>query len=329
MPNAVGTGFAYTGYLAGCRRDARVLPRVVLGPRPAGLPFHEDDRGYVMGELSNAQNYGHLLVDSVLPTLSVADAFGLAPAQTQYVGFTNCSTMPMAAGDTSQGLNSAVCERQVERWMVPILSRPPLFPPHADGCFRRAIYGHEHQLSLGGMYLHRSAAMRTARLQLHRTLGVAPLVDFSARAHKVVVLQKVPLHTAEFLKTMCDNVRQWASAIEPQPDVECFRPGEFSVKQQLETISTATTVVAEHGSTSYMSIFQPPGSSLLILVPSVDLKPFKEVQVLLYNTDVQAFYAMNSPLEAGTGPGVLLMALERAGRRLNVGGHNATALRIK
>ena len=171
--------------------------------------------------------------------------------------------------------------------------------------------------------------MRTARLQLHRTLGVAPLVDFSARAHKVVVLQKVPLHTAEFLKTMCDNVRQWASAIEPQPDVECFRPGEFSVKQQLETISTATTVVAEHGSTSYMSIFQPPGSSLLILVPSVDLKPFKEVQVLLYNTDVQAFYAMNSPLEAGTGPGVLLMALERAGRRLNVGGHNATALRIK
>ncbi len=295
VPTGIGTGFAYTGYLSGCQRNARFLPRVVLGPRPAGLPFHEDDRVYIMGELSHSQNYGHLLVDSVLPTLSVADAFGLAPAQTQYVGFTNCSTFAMAVGETPQGPNSVVCERQVERWMVPILSRPPLFPPHADGCFRRAIYGHEHQFSLGGMYLHRSAAMRTARLQLHRALGVSPHVDFSVRTHKVVVLQKVPLYTAEFLTTMCENVKRWAAAIEPQPDVECFKPGEFSVKKQLETISTATTVVAEHGSTSYMSMFQPPGSSLLILVPSVDLTPFKEVQVLLYNTDVSTCYITSSP----------------------------------
>lgn len=73
-----------------------------------------------------------------------------------------------------------------------------------------------------------------------------------------------------------------------------------------------------------MSLFQQPGSSLLVVVPN-DKKPFKEVQVVLYNTDVQAFYAKHDSV----GPKTLLVALERAGRRLNVGGQHGAETRLK
>ena len=246
-PDNVGTGFAYPGYLASCTRTGAYLPQLVTGPRPAHLPFHDDDRVYVMGELSNAHNFGHLLIDSILPTLSAADAYGLAAHETQYVGLTSCESMRMGQMDTQLGRNADMCKRNVERWMLPIFDLPPLFPPHADGCFRRLIYGHEPQFSLGAMYLHRSSAIRTARLKLHASLGVAAHVDFSTRRHRIVVMQKVPLHAPEVLTGLCDLVRQLSGALEPVPEVVCFKPGGVSVKDQLEIISTGTLLVAEHG----------------------------------------------------------------------------------
>ena len=324
-----GTGFAYPGYLAGNRREARFLPRPVLGPRPASLPFHDDDRVYIMGELSNAQNYGHLLIDTILPTLSVAEAYGLPPRDTQYVGFVNCATMVMGADSTPLGSNADQCLRHVDRWMRPILERPPLFPPHADGCFRRAIYGHEPQLSLAGLYLHRGSAMRTARQRLYKSLGIASRADFADMPHRIVVLLKVVLVVGVELENLCTDVRKWASELVPEPKVDCIKPGDFSVKEQLEIVGNATLVVAEHGSTTYMSMFQPPGTSMLVIVPYATI-PAKEVQVLLFNIDVQTFYAVYGPLvEEGKGPGTLLMALERADRRLNVGGLNATRIRLR
>ena len=247
MPGSVGTGFAYAGYLAGCNREGIYLPELVYGPRPATLPFREDDRMYVMGELSNAQNFGHLLMDTILPTLSVAGAYGLPTHETQYVGLTSCESMRMGQGETAQGKNSVQCQKNVERWLLPILDLPPLFPPHADGCFRRLLYGHEHQLSLANMFLHRSSAIRTARLKLHESLGVDPRVDFSARRHEIVVMQKVVLHVGEALPGLCDAVKRFSAALSPEPAVLCFKPGDKSVKEQLEIISTATLLVAEHG----------------------------------------------------------------------------------
>jgi hypothetical protein len=96
-------------------------------------------------------------------------------------------------------------------------------------------------------------------------------------------------------------------------------------------IRNATVTVAEHGSTNYLSMFQPPGSSLIMVVPY--RSEAKEPQVMLYNTDVQAFFvsdmAVNNaatvgqpPFEAlkgrNEGAGILLLALERAAVRLNL-----------
>ena len=91
---------------------------------------------------------------------------------------------------------------------------------------------------------------------------------------------------------------------------------DLNVREQLEVIADATVTVAEHGSTNYLSLFQPRGSSLLMIVPSGEAK---EAQVMLYNTDVQAFYLTLDAVQLrGEGPGALRLALERAGTRLGL-----------
>ena len=72
-----------------------------------------------------------------------------------------------------------------------------------------------------------------------------------------------------------------------------------------------------------MSLFQPPGSSILLVVQD-GAGAAKEVQVLLHNTDVQAFYTWMKNFDLK----VLFVALERADRNLNVGGPNST-IRIR
>jgi len=101
--------------------------------------------------------------------------------------------------------------------------------------------------------------------------------------------------------------------------VDCLTPQSLSPLQQLKAVSTATLVVAENGSTGYLALFQRPGSCFLSILSRHETAGGKEPQVLLYLTDVQVLYASEGDLvDKNEGPGTLLLALTRAGARLNI-----------
>ena len=93
----------------------------------------------------------------------------------------------------------------------------------------------------------------------------------------------------------------------------------MSVKEQVAAAADATVILAEEGSTSYLSLFQRPGSSLVVVGS-------KEMYILYSLSDVQVWFIDPERIERSTreggrhceGKATLRLAMDRAGRRLGI-----------
>ena len=170
----------FRGYFAE-RLGQPYAPAVVSGPRPASYSMMPAERLYILNELSYAMNFGHLLIDSILPAYSVAHVLGEDIANLQLVGVVSCDTLQIQPINDPGG-----CRVNMERWMAPLFDHPFLSPPFSEPmCFRRLAAG--QYFTLSHMYHHRAQAIRAARAHLHAALGVPPAVITS---HHVVVQMK-------------------------------------------------------------------------------------------------------------------------------------------
>ena len=152
--------------------------------------------------------------------------------------------------------------------------------------------------------------MRKRLFELHQVPMDAPLLR-----HKILVLEKSWEIAPVLQPQLCSDVTAWAAELPAYgASVECISPKGFSVKEQLEAVSGASVIVAEMGSTAYLTLFQRPGASIVMLKTMGDLK---EAQVMLY-MDVQAWYIDPALLKPGESVGTLQLALERAGQRLGI-----------
>jgi len=302
-------------------------PRVLPQPRPPHLLYPHDGVApsplvHALGQLSYAQNWGHVLVDTLLPALGVAEVFGFKFSEIQLLNLDSCETFQVhEAAGKDRGAARKACKQNLERWVHPILNHPLLFPETFNNtCFRQLLVGHEASLSLAGMSAHRALGVRNLRSLLRAAHeeegGEDPLLT-----HKILVLEKGTDRSSSniLLPNLCSRVRAWVARLSPLPPVSCVVPSTLSPTAQLHSLRDATLVVAENGSVGYLALLQRPGSSFLSLLSRHDTSGAKEVQVFLYLTDVQVFYNREQDMEeGGEGPGTLLIALERAGRRLGI-----------
>lgn len=310
------------------RYDGSFVPTVVVGQRPPHLPFFSASTATVhaLGRLSFANNWGHLLVDTILPHLAAADIFGFDDADLQLLDLYSCDTMYNAHYplESPPGMvHRDLCEINTERWLGPLFSHPMLSAPTFHGqCFHQLLVGHGGALSLKSLWHHRAATIRKARARLHRVLGVA---EPPISRHHIVVFVKTLQSNGSDLPGLCEAVKSAALALRqpivPQGGlepikVECVEPAPLSAQEQLSLVSQATLTVCENGSTGYLALFQRPGTTFLSVLGEHE-EMGKEPQVLLSLTDVQVFYSSWSDLrEFGTGQ--LLLGLERAGIRLGL-----------
>lgn len=328
---AFGTQLTYTGYMQahfngkrdGSRYDQTFAPSVVNGPRPPHLRYVDSGAEvFALGVFSMPNNWGHLLLDTILPTIAALDVWGYNHSSLQVVGLDNCSTIHAAQYPLLVGseVHQDWCERNVERWLVPAFAHPPLLKPrYHDKCFPALIVGHEASMSLMGLFAHRASAIRMLRAVLHTTLRVPepPLVT-----HYIVVMAKTTLFNPPAMPQLCELVRNATAGLvqaggSGEIPVRCEEPSLMSNAEQLTLVSNATLTLAENGSTGYLSMLQRAGTSFVAVLPGIEGERAAEVQTYLYNVDVQAFYW--SP-KGPDGPlrNTLLVALERAGVRLNL-----------
>jgi hypothetical protein len=299
-----------------------------------------NDRVHLLDRMSDPSNYAHLLLDTVISAYAAADIFGDPLDALQPVFLNNCTTFtdqdvhahlrkggvdfiyPGAGGKTAYDL----CEEKTRDWLPLAFDHPPMFSPHEDVCFRELVVGHAHALSVGTMFPHRGVSIRKLRRRVLQKLAL-PASSLSLKEHHVIVLTKVQLRTPSVGLDICEMTRRALASVNSDArrqsgaerqtltvKVTCFTPAMMSVRKQMRVISAATVVVTEHGSTSYLSFFQNPGTSLIVIGT-------KEAMALLSNTDVQTwFHPVDLAILPGGGgfAGLLQLALDRSGRRLGL-----------
>ena len=303
-----------------CRKSPTIT--VVAAPRPAHLRFAHDGEGWLhaLDRMSDPSNYAHLLGDSLMPAFSGAAIFGDDPLRIALVSVNNCSTfcgvpgmrhMPCDVPLPNLGglYPRDLCRHNLNQWGGALLAGYQL-PPHADGCFEDLMLGHSHALSLGHNYPHRGLAMRMARVVAHSHLGL-PLPEKGpplAELHVQVWIKGI-VNSAPVGLDVCNIVQSWIPA---SVRVTCISPSKMTAREQIEAIANVSVVVTEHGSTTHLSSFMRPGSSLLVFGN-------REAFVTFTNPDVRALYVDPNEALTGTGYAAFMLSIVTAGKRLGLG----------
>ena len=295
---------------------------------PGRLERAENNRVYFLSELSLPSNYGHLLLDNVVPTYATAEILGIDVRDVQLIGLKSCieSEVHMWTGWNLKGVRGVsaekdpqqLCQESMARWL-PLLLEHPYDDLGRDRCFGTLVAGHEGMFA-SHTFVHRASAMRSMRQRLLHSLG---LPDVLPREHRVLVLQQQNyiqgFGSLPYI-ALCENATSAMRGLSARVEVQCIRPAELSVDEQMRQILRSTLVITVHGTTSYSaSMFACPGTSLLIAFSDAEGAPkIKEARTTLFAIDLQVFHAPFSTLQAGNWAPYLLLALRRAGERFGI-----------
>jgi hypothetical protein len=319
-------GLVYKGPYEATIGKAEV-PRVVHGPRPSTLPFAPPGRLYLLTSLNNAQNYAHVLLDTIFPAFSVANFLGLGGGveAVQHAGLDTCDTFPNNAWviKGSQGVSfSAACWGNMDRWYNVIMPHPFLnaatgkVAENGDSagggggggggggvCYRSAVVGQESMFSsaLFGGHMSRAQAARGIRARAFAHFGMAPPVSLRQAASLALAPPSPPPPTLRRvlvleifrpipagIANLC-NLTHSALGGEVGVQVQCIVPGAMDLKEQLLALAPASLVVCEHGSTAYAGLFLTPGASMVVLFER-GAPAIKEAHVLLFLPDISVLY---------------------------------------
>jgi hypothetical protein len=337
--------------LGNCSREHVVQVEVEQGPRPGHLPFAgENDtqakissagklgrmktsngaRVHMLDIMSDPSNWAHLMLDTLLPAYAAAEIFDDDVEDVQIVSLNNCSTFEHQPGlahkagqripGTGMTLQEA-CEANMARWVPELFRHDVLMAsPSKDVCFRSLIMGHSHSLGLGYWFPHRGVAARRARQRIYSSSDISEVRKFDR--HHIVVLTKKAQWTGHVRDgfDLCKVVGSWIASAREQKllSFSCVSPSQMSVREQVIAAADATVVLTEEGSTSYLSMFQRPGSSMVVVGS-------KEMYILYALADVQIWFVDVDKMGSNTrerddeGKAILHLAMDRAGRRLGIG----------
>jgi len=327
--SAFSSGLLYKGAYEATVAKAEV-PRVVSGPRPPSASYASPrDRLYLLNSLNNAQNYAHLLLDTILPAFSVALFYDLEIQDLQHAGLSTCDTFPnsnwVLKGEKSASF-SAACWGNFEKWYDVIMPHPFLnaatglpaesgsaggkhaAAQHQPICYANAVMGHDSMFStaLFAGHMSRAAPSRAIRERAFRFFfGKPPPMELppSSSTKKQVALVLTSMRpTSEDSGVSASLCKRTKEAVLPTwqgtADVLCMAPATMALKEQLLHLSNAAMVISEHGSTGYAGLFMTPGATLILVTPKGE-KVAKEGHVLLFLPDIHTLYLTEKEVEDG------------------------------
>ena len=289
-PDSFGPEMVDLGYLG-----TPWTPSLRFGPTPrrARRARHHT---YLLHASSLSDNFGHALMDDLVPAIAAMHIFNLSLTDGQLLTMVGCSdarTFAPASPHESSPYHphltrSELCADNMSRYASLMLGRPPLDPHRAWGhdtvCMDRMIAGHSSALSLRALNLARAPALRLARDAMVDAAGLATK-DY---ASSVLVLQKgVGFNGGALWPTACRDVSRAVGRVNATVPVRCSDPAAQDAQAQIRDVQASTVVVAEHGTLSYGALFGRDGTILISVGSSSVLK---EVQVNLFATHYETYY---------------------------------------
>lgn len=284
--------------------------RVVSEERPQELSFAPGGRLYALDVMSDASNFGHLLIDTIIPAFAAAVAFGSETSSLQLLEWLSCENFlqrtTMQHKQNNADTYIEMCQQHLNRWIPALFSHPILLPPHdRNVCFHELLFGHSGLMAHDRWFPHRGAAIRAMRLALYHNLHL-PLPPVHVSSHHIYVWNK-RVEVTPSLLDVCATVTAW----QLPHKVTCLVPAQLTLEEQVATFADATLIITEEGSTSYGAFFLRPGTSLIAIGA-------KEAHMLLSVSDLSVFFISLERLHQGQGPALVALALDRAIRRIGI-----------
>lgn len=311
LPKGFGGNIHHIGYLR-----AFTLPmKTVKGSIPGDFKFSDMNITFLDAN-SWSFNYGHYLLDNVIPTFAASKIFNLPYLGVQQLFETNCrlfSTLEPSFSDRivtynhSMGSYREACLAKLDTMWAHFFDRPPLYIDNLKStslCFKKLIGGQGSTFGLKSIDLSRAVIFREFRDYVLKRIKK----KFPPQEDLILVgLRTVGSAGGKIIHELCDNSKRALNSI---PDfstrfkVECFVPSDLSFEDEILQIQRAKVVLSVHGTISYMSLFSREGTQQISVASPKELK---ENQMLLYATHFHTYYLTWDNMEKL--PGLLHHAL--------------------
>ena len=339
LPDGFGKGASmfHVGHLRGHTMPIKtVVDHAPSAATPgSGVVWHDPAVPVFLDAVSWSFNYGHYLIDNVLPTYFASRIFNIPFGSIQQLFETRCrqfTTLEAKFADNKVGYNqslgtySQACLARVEGMHHYFFKRAPMFvdeikkkpAPLNNVCFKTLVAGHGSTFGLKAVELSRSVIMREFRdyflAQLEASSTAGAVVASPAQQPENLILVGLRTQGAaggKIINDLCARVRDSLSRLDEfysnKYRVECFVPADVSLEQEVATVRRAKVLVSVHGTISYFSLFSRDGTQQISIA---DPKEYKENQTLLYLTHTALLYLTWDKIHSLTG--VLRLALERS-----------------
>jgi len=257
-------------------------------------------------------NYGHYMIDNVIPAFTAAKVFNIPFVNTQQLIETNCrlfSTLEPAFSEKkvdynhSMGTYRQACLRNLDTLWPNFFDHPPMYldqlPPSnvSVQCFRQLVAGQGSTFGLKSLDLTRAIVLRDFRDFVLNRLNISNpnLSKPNPRAVRdreklvVVGLRVAGSAGGVLIKDLCGTVKRAMSEADPHGlyRVECLFPSELSFQEEIIAVRRARILVSVHGTISYLSLFSQDYTQQLSIASPKELK---ENQILPWASHFRLLY---------------------------------------
>ena len=313
LPEGFGGNVFHVGYLR-----AFTLPiSTKIGAIPQDYEFSPIDLTFLDAN-SWSFNYGHYLIDNVIPTFMAAKLFNLKFSRSQQLFETSCrlfSILEPAFADRlisynhSMGSHRQGCLTRLNSMWHHFFDNAPLYLDDFQDknvCYKKLMVGHGSTFGLKSIDLSRALFLREFRDFVIDRIphSMPPQEDLI-----LVGLRTVGSAGGKIINELCDVSKK---ALKALPEfhgryrLECFTPSDLSFEREIMEVNRAKVIISVHGTISYMSLFSRDGTQQISVANPSELK---ENQILLYATHFHTHYLTWDKLDKGLLPGLLHHAL--------------------
>ena len=299
-----------------------------VGKVPNSIPYSNTTYN-LLYETSFSDNFGHFLIDDMLPQLFAFDMWDIPVTSDDVTLVISnfCELKEMTASglvDIKSPLNPSItrkraCMKKYKEMLGYIFDFPLQTNDDVDMCFKYLIAGQSHTFSLNSLTLGRGGFLRKFRNLIVDRSGLSHLLNTkTSHHHRVLVLTKDRGWTSadKFLKNnLCSLVKQFAEILSPAVEVNCFaNVSDISFQDQLKLSLTSTLLITEHGTLSYSTLFLRDGLVSIVLAAN---ETFKEPQILLHLTHSQVYYLNTEMIDKDLYP-MMELGLSQASQNLGI-----------
>ena len=302
-------------------------PHVVFDTIPTNIPYSKTTYN-LLYETSYSDNFGHFLIDDMLPQLFALNMWNIPVNDVTFVVSKYCELK----GITSKGLvdiesplnpnmtRNEACINKYNTIYKYIFDAPMQTNDIEDICYQKLIAGQSHTFSLNSLTLGRSGLLRQLRDLVVDRSGLSHLLIKKNDNHKILVLTKDRGWTNpdKFLQVnLCNTVKRFSVTLVPSVEVHCFaNVSDLTFQNQLKMTLESTLIITEHGTLSYASLFVRDGLVSIVLAAEAN-DTFKEPQILLHMTHCQVYYLNTEKIETDLYP-MILLGLNQVSKNLGI-----------